>query len=99
MTGTGKTSMALRFMVEEALCDPDASLLLTSYTNRAVDEICAMLTEADIDYLRIGNEYTCAASICSFCWPSLRCTVMLCWLIATIEPLKRMAPVGLGVSV
>ena len=58
--GTGKTSMALRFMVEEALCDPDASLLLTSYTNRAVDEICAMLTEAGIDYLRIGNEYTCA---------------------------------------
>ena len=51
--------MALRFMVEEALCDPDASLLLTSYTNRAVDEICAMLTEAGIDYLRIGNEYTC----------------------------------------
>ena len=57
--GTGKTSMALRFMVEEALCDADASLLLTSYTNRAVDEICAMLTEAGIDYLRIGNEYTC----------------------------------------
>ena len=37
----------------------EASLLLTSYTNRAVDEICAMLTEAGIDYLRIGNEYTC----------------------------------------
>lgn len=59
--GTGKTSMALRFMVEEALTDASASLLLMSYTNRAVDEICAMLDEAAIDYLRIGGAYTCDA--------------------------------------
>ena len=30
--GTGKTSCALRYMVEEALTEPDASLLLLSYT-------------------------------------------------------------------
>ena len=53
--GTGKTSMALRFMVEEAEDD----LLLMSYTNRAVDEICAMLDDAGRDYLRIGNETSC----------------------------------------
>ena len=53
--GTGKTSMALRFMVEEA----EGDLLLMSYTNRAVDEICAMLDEAGRDYLRIGNETSC----------------------------------------
>ena len=53
--GTGKTSMALRFMVEEA----DGDLLLMSYTNRAVDEICAMLEDAGKDYLRIGNETSC----------------------------------------
>ena len=35
------------------------SLLLMSYTNRAVDEICGMLTDNNIDYIRIGNEYTC----------------------------------------
>lgn len=57
--GTGKTSMALRFLVEEALTRGDASVLLTAYTNRAVDEICEMLTSAGMDYLRIGSETTC----------------------------------------
>ena len=60
--GTGKTSRALKFMVEEALNDrtgmpaaesiasggktaqqPASSILLMSYTNRAVDEIWRML--------------------------------------------------------
>ena len=58
--GTGKTSMALRFMVEEELTDAGSSLLLMSYTNRAVDEICEMLSDAGIEYIRIGNEYSCA---------------------------------------
>lgn len=57
--GTGKTSMALRFLVEEELTQPDSSLLLMSYTNRAVDEICAMLTDAGIGYLRLGSETSC----------------------------------------
>lgn len=57
--GTGKTSMALRFMVQETLAEAGTSVLLTAYTNRAVDEICGMLEEAAIDYLRIGNEYVC----------------------------------------
>lgn len=66
--GTGKTSMALRFLVEEELSEErgkrreerkDKSLLLTAYTNRAVDEICGMLTTAGIDYLRLGNETSC----------------------------------------
>ena len=35
-------------MVEEALSEPDTSILLLSYTNRAVDEICAMLTDSGI---------------------------------------------------
>ena len=58
--GTGKTSMALRFMVEEELSEAESSLLLMSYTNRAVDEICEMLSDAGIEYIRIGNEYSCA---------------------------------------
>ena len=58
--GTGKTSMALRFMVEEELAaSTDGALLLTAYTNRAVDEICAMLTDAAVDYLRLGGESAC----------------------------------------
>ena len=56
--GTGKTSMALRFMVDEEL-HHGGTLLLTAYTNRAVDEICAMLTEAGHDYLRLGNVTSC----------------------------------------
>lgn len=61
--GTGKTSCALRFMVEEALSEPDTSILLLSYTNRAVDEICAMLTDSGIadrtPFIRIGNKLSC----------------------------------------
>ena len=61
--GTGKTSMALRFLVEEELNSHllplTSHLLLTAYTNRAVDEICSMLEDAGIDYLRVGYEASC----------------------------------------
>ena len=57
--GTGKTSMALRFLVQEELENPQHTLLLTAYTHRAVDEICGMLTDAQLDYLRIGSEDSC----------------------------------------
>ncbi|MCR5130297.1 MAG: DNA2/NAM7 family helicase [Prevotella sp.] len=71
--GTGKTSLALRFLVEETLYSapqessqangqqkpPTPSVLLTAYTNRAVDEICDMLSSAGLDYLRLGKEYAC----------------------------------------
>lgn len=47
--GTGKTSMALRFMVEEELKSIDtSSILLMAYTNRAVDEIRSMLEDAGL---------------------------------------------------
>lgn len=40
-------------------------MLLLSYTNRAVDEICSKLVEireenADFDFIRIGSELSCA---------------------------------------
>lgn len=57
--GTGKTSMALRFIVEEELSSSSLSILLMAYTNRAVDEICSMLTDVGIDFLRLGNEASC----------------------------------------
>ena len=73
--GTGKTSRALKFMVEEALNDgtgmpsagvispdhqqPTSSILLMSYTNRAVDEICEMLVDSGIPFLRLGSEFSC----------------------------------------
>lgn len=63
--GTGKTSMALRFLVEESLEEhsslhtPHSTLLLLSYTNRAVDEICEMLVQSGQDFIRLGQEYSC----------------------------------------
>ena len=35
------------------------AILLLAYTNRAVDEICNMLTDNELDYIRIGNEFSC----------------------------------------
>lgn len=35
------------------------AILLLAYTNRAVDEICNMLTENELAYIRIGNEFSC----------------------------------------
>lgn len=67
--GTGKTSQALQFLVREQLAEKPKvqssklkvqnSILLLAYTNRAVDEICNMLTENELDYIRIGNEFSC----------------------------------------
>lgn len=59
--GTGKTSVALKRMVEEHL-EKKHNILLLAYTNRAVDEICQMLsTINDMPaYLRLGRELSCA---------------------------------------
>ncbi len=58
--GTGKTSYGLLNAVKEELLEPEASILLLSYTNRAVDEICSKLAEERIDYVRIGGNFSCA---------------------------------------
>jgi len=59
--GTGKTSRALRLMVEAFHQTPDAQILLLAYTNRAVDEICKALSSItpEIDFIRIGSELAC----------------------------------------
>ena len=57
--GTGKTSYGLLNTLEEELLSPQANVLLLSYTNRAVDEICGKLEERGISYIRIGNNISC----------------------------------------
>ena len=59
--GTGKTSRALRRMVEKFYAQSDTQILLLAYTNRAVDEICSSLSTIipSIDYIRIGSELSC----------------------------------------
>ena len=58
--GTGKTSFGMLYTVKEELAESDASVLLLSYTNRAVDEICSKLMQDDIDFIRIGSTLNCA---------------------------------------
>jgi superfamily I DNA and/or RNA helicase len=58
--GTGKTSYGLLYTVKEELMEPDSNILLLSYTNRAVDEICSKLVKEGIDFIRIGSPLRCA---------------------------------------
>ena len=57
--GTGKTSYGLLSTLREELLTPGTSVLLMSYTNRAVDEICSKLKENEIDFIRIGARLSC----------------------------------------
>ena len=60
--GTGKTSQALRSMVQEFHNEEGCNILLASYTNRAVDEICEALESLPDTptFIRIGSEQSCA---------------------------------------
>ena len=44
---------------QHSIPNTQTAILLLAYTNRAVDEICNMLTENKLDYIRIGNEFSC----------------------------------------
>lgn len=58
--GTGKTSHGLVNILREELL-AGGSVLLLSFTNRAVDEICDKLQALGLDYLRVGPELSCAS--------------------------------------
>lgn len=69
--GTGKTSFGLVNLLKEELLEEGSNVLLLSYTNRAVDEICSKLVEIkaeqpDFDFLRIGSDLSCAAEYRDF---------------------------------
>lgn len=57
--GSGKTSFGMLNTLQEELLHPNTHVLLLSYTNRAVDEICSKLHGARIPFLRIGNALAC----------------------------------------
>ena len=59
--GTGKTSFGMLNTVKEELLEPDSSVLIMAYTNRAVDEICSKLLEDEStrDFIRIGGDLSC----------------------------------------
>lgn len=56
--GTGKTSHALLNIVKEELLNAENRVLLAAYTHRAVDEICDKLTQAQIQYIRLGHYHS-----------------------------------------
>ncbi len=60
--GTGKTSLALKKIVESCIENKTGNVLLLAYTNRAVDEICKALYDIDknFNFIRIGSELNCA---------------------------------------
>ncbi|MCM1078706.1 MAG: AAA domain-containing protein [Bacteroidales bacterium] len=58
--GTGKTSYGLLNTVREELLEEGSAVLLMSYTNRAVDEICDKLCHEGIGFIRIGGRATCS---------------------------------------
>ena len=57
--GTGKTSFGMLNILQETLREEQKQVLLLSYTNRAVDEICSKLKEQGIDFMRMGSGISC----------------------------------------
>ena len=53
MPGTGKTTTITALI--EILIENNKKVLITSYTNTAVDNILLKLEEKNIDYFRVGN--------------------------------------------
>ena len=60
--GTGKTSFGLMCILREELATPGTNVLLLSFTNRAVDEICSKLEKDGVSYLRVGSLLGCGES-------------------------------------
>ncbi len=60
--GTGKTNMVLSNIVDVIIDNTEENILLLSYTNRAVDEICHALNDLDDSILettiRFGSRYS-----------------------------------------
>lgn len=69
--GTGKTSFGMLNTLKEELTNPDSSVIITSYTNRAVDEICSKLVEEGIDFIRIGSSLSAEPKYREYCLSSI----------------------------
>lgn len=59
--GTGKTSYGMLYTLQEQLLEPETNVLITSFTNRAVDEICSKLVEQHIPFVRVCSRTNCSA--------------------------------------
>lgn len=58
--GTGKTSRMLKSMALHLFNHTQENVLFLAFTNRAVDEICEALKNADLDFMRLGAKESTA---------------------------------------
>lgn len=56
--GTGKTSGLLSNYVKRVFEQSTKKVIILSFTNRAIDEICINLDRIGVSYLRTGNSFT-----------------------------------------
>ncbi|HNQ44717.1 MAG TPA: AAA domain-containing protein, partial [Candidatus Cloacimonadota bacterium] len=63
--GTGKTSSLLTSYIEDIYTSTDKRIMILSFTNRAVDEICNCLLSRDIPFIRTGNSQSIEAQLIS----------------------------------
>lgn len=54
--GTGKTSSFLMKCIRYLAENTSEKLLILAFTNRAIDEVCLKLNNAQLDYLRLGSQ-------------------------------------------
>ncbi len=64
--GTGKTSYGMLYTLKEQLLEDASNVLIMSFTNRAVDEICSKLVEEGIDFLRVGGKFNASSEYRSY---------------------------------
>lgn len=93
--GTGKTSHGLMNILTEELGEPGSSVLLSAYTNRAVDEICGKLCEKGIDFIRVGTSLGCSGE---FAPQMIGTRVNECKNIAEVRNLLKDARVIVGTT-
>ncbi len=58
--GTGKTSALIHSLIHILHQNPDERIMLCAFTNRAVDELCAVAQRLDLPFLRLGNKQSTA---------------------------------------
>lgn len=94
--GTGKTSFGMLNVLKEQLqSDPESRILLMSYTNRAVDEICSKLVEEGLDFLRMGSE---ASSVEAYHPYLLENRVLECQTVEDVRALIQRQRIFVGTT-
>jgi DNA replication ATP-dependent helicase Dna2 len=70
--GTGKTTTISKLV--QTMVGRGASVLVTSYTHSAVDNILLKLKEAGVDFLRLGSKHAVQPSLHQFLPSNTMCT-------------------------